>query len=504
MKKIWSLCLVLCLLMGLVCNVSAVPETKAPETTAATDSTETTETEPTEPIPQGTAPDVPYGSASITSGCRGIDAQVPLGGSEKFLKTTQSAFVYEQNTGTVIYAFEPDKEVSPGSLAKVLTAIVAIERGKMDDAVTISTAHYNTLPAGALNAKLKQGEVISLEDLLYCMMLGSANDAAISIAEHIAGSESDFATMMNQKAQEIGCTNSVFVNAHGLDVASQHTTARDMAKIVQYAVQNETFVKIFGETKHTVPETNRSDARTIISDNYLIEKNRAPKFNDKRVTGGKTSATAASGASLVCTADSNDMKMICVLMGAKREYLENGYTVKYFGNFEEILELLKFSYDRYKFCQLYFEGQAMKEFPVANGTNNIVGGPKNSRNAILPIKAGLEHLFVRYEVRNGGLTAPVKKGDQIATVQFWYQNSCVAETELYAMSEVRSTSNPGVDIQNAATRDDSNLKDILFFIGIIFLILLIPFSILLIIRTVRRAAVKKRRRLRRKSRRRSR
>ncbi len=513
MKKLCSLCLALCLTIGLVNvtppvsatahqNATAVTQETSPSESSASGTSPTEETEP-EIVPPGTAPDVAFGTASVTSGCRTIDAQVPLGGNERRLKTAQAAFVFEKNTGTVLYSFNPDTKLSPGSLTKILTAIVAIERGKLDDSVTISTMRYNTLPAGALNAKLKHGEVLSLENLLYCMMLESANDAAISIAEHVAGTEADFVKLMNQKAAEIGCTNSVFVNSHGLDATGQHTTARDMAKIVSYAVQNETFATMFAATNYTVSETNKSEERKLKSDDYLIT-DKFPKFRDKRVTGGKTSTTASSGASLACTAEENGMNLIFVVMGAKRVYKENGYSVEYYGNFEEIMELIDFSFDGYKYCQIYFENQAMNEFPVANGTNNVVGAPNNSRNAIIPAKAKLDHLILRYEVSNGGLSAPIKKGDQIATVQFWYQSSCLAETELYAMSDVRSTSNPGLNIHSVATRDDSNLKDILSFLGIVCLVLLIPFGIYLIINTIRRSAAEKRRRKRRRNRRRSR
>ena len=494
MKKLSGLCLVLALLTVLQCAYIPVyaAETEEPTTAA------------TEPVVDATAPAADFGTASVLSGCRTIDAQVPLGGSERILETCQAAFVYEENTGTVLHAYNPDMAMSPGALTMIMTAIIAIEEGNLNDEVTISTRSYSTLPAGARNQKLKEGEVMTLRDLLYCMILTSANDAAISIAEHIAGSETSFVVMMNDYAKKVGCLNTIFVNCHGQENSNQHTTARDLVRITEYAMRNATFQELFKATAYTVEETNKSEARSLKSTNYLIEQTIVPKFNYKECTGGKESYSSSTGAHIVCTGEKNGLSLICVILGSTRKFKSNGYTVEYYGNFEEAMELLEFGLSNYKVCRLLHDGQSMSQFTVAGGENQVVGQTHTTMDAVLPAEAKLNNLILKYTAAGGGLTAPIVKEQKIAALQIWYRNSCIAETELYAMSSVRATEDSQLDIQSTASRDDSNLSGILSFLGIVALIIVVPVAVYLFINNMRRTIARNRRRKRRQSRRRSR
>lgn len=450
-------------------------------------------------LPDGTAE---FGTATVLNGCRTLDGQVPLGGSAPFLETAQAAFIYEQNTGTVLYAYNPDTTLSPGALTKILTAIVAIENGTLSDQVTISTANYSTLPAGVINAQLKNGEVMTLEDLLHCMILKMANDAAISIAEHIAGSESAFVEMMNELAKSIGCTGTVFTNCHGTNSAGQYTTARDLTRIIQYAMKNSEFSALLGAKSYTVPATNKSEERELTTNNFLLEQLNVTKFIDDRVTGGFATYTSSSGASLACTAEKNGLSLILVVLGCSRTYSSSG-SVSYYGNYEEMWDMLAFAFEGYKICSLLHEGQSWSQFTVANGENQVVGQTNTAMDVVLPKEATTKNLILKYNVEGGGLTAPITKGQKIATMQVSYQNSYIAETELFAMSAVRSVTDSQLEIQSA-TRDDSNVTGMLSFIGVVCLIILIPMLLYIMINNVRRAIARNRRRRRRKSRRRSR
>ena len=498
MKKISAPCLVLALLLLLQCMYIPVLAAETEDSAVPTVS----ETVPEETVAE-TAPTVAYGTASVTSGCRTIEAQVPLGGSERMLETAQAAFVYEKNTGTVIYAYNPDMKMSPGGLNMIMTAIVAIEKGNLDDEVTISTRNYSSLPAGALNQKLKEGEVMTLRDLLYCLVLGSANDAAITIAEHISGNETSFVIEMNQYADTIGCQSTVFTNCHGQSDANQCTTARDQVRIMEYCMRNSTFRELFAANSYTVEATNKSEKRELKSTNYLREETIVPKLNDPRVTAGKQSYSSSTGAHVVCTAEDSGLSLVCVVLGGTRTYNSNG-NVTYYGNFEEVMELLDFSFDGYKICRLLHDGQSMSQFTVAGGENQVVGQTHTSMDAVLPADATLDTLILKYSVTGGGLMAPIKLDQQIATLQIWYRTSCIAETELYAMSSVRSAAESELDIQSTASRDDSNLTDILSFLGVACLVVLVPLVIYLFVNNLRRTIARNRRRRRRKSRRRSR
>ena len=146
----------------------------------------------------------------------------------------------------------------------------------------------------------------------------------------------------------------------------------------------------------------------------------------------------------------------------------------------------------------------MIQFPVAGGENQVVAATHTSQDAILPINAKLDNLILKYAVENNGLTAPIAKDEKVASLQIWYRTSCIADTELFAMSRVQSLAELDLDIQGAASRDDSNLSQFLRFVGIVCLAILVLLAIYLIVNHARRVMARNRRRRRKQQRRRSR
>ena len=268
-----------------------------------------------------------FGSVCILNGCRTIDGYVPLGGSDRRLDSAQAAIAFERSTGTLVYAYNPDTRLSPGGLTKMVTALLAIEYCDLEDVVTVSSRNISRLPGGTQNVNLKEAEQLTVNDLIHCLIMQGANDAAIALAEHIAGNQEAFVSMMNGRVRQMGCTNTNFTNVHGLDSGQNVTTARDMARILIEATRNETFRNLIAETTYTVPATNRSEARSFESQNYLVDSKNIQKFYDTRVTGGMQSASTNSGASLVCTAEYRNMDMIFVVMGCTRQLYDNGWQV---------------------------------------------------------------------------------------------------------------------------------------------------------------------------------
>ena len=497
MKKIRFISLILCLALLLPCLPII---TYADETTEPVESTAAAQEET---MPFEAPPEVEYGGAPISNGCRTINGATPLGGSDKILKSAQAAFIYEINTETIIYSYNPDVRLYPGSLAKIMTALIAIEEGDMDQMVSFTTKWNKTLPPQSITADVKEGEEITLEALVYWTMLASAHDAAMNIAGHVAGTQEAFVEKMNQRAAEMGCTDTHFVNAHGLDHPDQYTTARDMAKIVMEATKNETFCEVFGAVGYKVPPTNRTEEEQIIeSDNHLIYQLILPKFNRKEVTGGKTSSTGGSGSSLVCTAEAHDMKLICLVMGTER-VAENGI-VSYYGNFEEMFDLLDFAFDGFRIKRVLYPDQALTQFPVERGECDVVGYPDVSINSVLPIDCTLNNLILRFSVEGGGLYAPIAEDQKIATVQVWYRTSCVTEAQVFAINSVRSIVNSGVTINSVASRDDSNIWQFFKSLGMVILGLVALFAVYLVVNHMRRLAGQRRKARRRAARRRSR
>lgn len=494
MKKISCMSLLLCLLLLL--QLLSMPVFA-------------TETEPTETV-QPTAPEytaADLGDVTVTQGCRTIEAQVPLGGNSPMLKTARAAFIYEVNTNTVIYNYNPDLVVSPGALAKLVTAIVAIENGNLDQELTVNSMSYKTLPGSAVrvNASLKEGEKMTLRDMLHCLIMHWANDASVTIAENVGGTQENFVEMMNQWVKDAGCVSTRFTNVHGISSVEATTTARDLVRIYQKACRNPVFKELLATTAYTVGPTNKTnEERKLQAKNYLMEEYILSQYNYKGVTTGFAPYGENYGAHLVCTAETGGMNFVVVVLGAEREFAENGWKAIYYGNYEEAWELLDFAFDGYKMCSLLHEGQSLYQFSVANGDNQVVAQSSTTMDAVLPATARMKNLLYKYMVKNGGLTAPIAKGESVATLQIWYQNSCIAETQLHAMSSVRSTTDQSVALKGGGMGGGADLKGILAFVGIVFLVIFVPFVIYLVINNLRRTMARNRRRRRRQSRRRSR
>ena len=313
--------------------------------------------------------------ASVTSGSHSVDAAVPLSESKQLLETSKAVILYELNSDTLVYSWNPDAKIYPSSMVKLMTALVALEEGNLSDTVVVTKSALSHVAIGSVSAGLKSGEELSLEALLYCMMTASANDASTVIAEHIAGSQEAFIQLMNDKAAELGCTGTHYSNVHGLHDEQTYTTARDICRILDAALENEQFEALFTAKTYTIPATNKSEQRLIVTSNHMMSKEETSKYFDERVTGGKTGATDAAGRCLAVTAEANGMKLLGIVMGAVPTYEEEGIILKTYGSFEEMKTLLDFGCDSFEYRQVFYANQALKQYPVSGGTNSVVTQP---------------------------------------------------------------------------------------------------------------------------------
>jgi len=469
MKKMKCFSLLLCLSILLQCFALPV---------MASEPTETEETEPTEAAVLQME-DIPFGEVSIQKGCRTIEGMVPVGGNDRRLQTAQSAFLYEITTDTVVYSYNADMKVHPGTLAKMVLGLLVLENCDRDEIVTVTEGIQSYIPARSNNIKLKSEEKISVNELLYAVMLYGANDAAVALAHHVTGTTSTdaFLAMMNNRVKMMGCTNTEFGNISGLYTAQSYSTARDIAKIVREAIQNEDFAEIFGTASYTIPATDVSAERKLDPTNYMMSELILQDFYDTRVTGGMQSYHADTGASIVCTAkertDDHPMEFIGVILGATRTYdAEDTWKPIYYGNFNELTELFKYGFDNFKINRILYEGMSLSQFTVAAGECNAVGQSMVDIDSVVPINAQMQNLVLRFSVTDGGLSAPVKKDQQIATVQVEYRNSVLAEAEVYAMGNVKRVDETGVTIRSTAVRSDSDASGFLRVVGIICVIIL--------------------------------
>lgn len=493
MKKMKFLSLILSLI--LMVQYAVVPVLAVETQSSVPEETMPAITQPTEPE---------FGTACIKQGCRTIEGMVPLGGSEFMLDTAMSAFLFETNTETVVFSYNPDSKVHPGTLAKIVLAMIALEECEMDEIVTVTEGIQAYLPASAHRIDLKSLEEVTVRDLVHACVLDNANDAAVALAHHVAGTSAAFVELMNNRVKQLGCVNTVFGNLSGLFTAESTTTARDMVKIVRAAARNEKFMEVFSATEYTIQPTNMYEKeRKFYTGNYMIDQHTIPDFLDSRVVGGMQAYHETLGASVVCTAEYKGMKYIAVVMGAKRTFAENGWSVDYYGNFNELTELLGYGFDKFKVNRILYDGMSLSPFTVAGGDCNAVGEVQIDYDSVVPANAQMDNLIMQFDT-GGGLTAPVKAGQQIATMKVSYRNCIMAEAEVFSMGNVKESTNTGVTIRSTASRSDADASGFLSVLGTICVIILGLVGVYLgynsYMRSRMRAIHKRRRQNRRRSR----
>ena len=246
--------------------------------------------------------------------------------------------VYDRISKSMIIGKNEDVKSAMASTTKIMTTIVILEKADLNEKVTVSAKAGGT---GGSRLGLKRGDKASVRDLLYGLMLRSGNDAAVALAEHVGGSVKEFAELMNEKAIELGLTNTHFVTPHGLDDANHYTTALELAKLTDYAMNNETFVKIVGTKSTTIYINNQS--RQINNTNELLGA-----LNG--VVGVKTGFTNNAGRCLVTETKRNNMDIITIVLGADTKKDRT----------KDSVNLIEYTFSKYKMYNL--EEQIIKEF----------------------------------------------------------------------------------------------------------------------------------------------
>lgn len=268
---------------------------------------------------------------------------------ERVDTSARAAILIERQTGRVLLESHADEALPMASTTKVMTALLALEKGHLDDVVTVGRNAYG-VPGTSIYLEL--GEKLSLRDLLYGLMLASGNDAAVAIAEHVGGNVETFCRMMTERAEELGCTDTVFATPHGLPSEGHHTTARDLALIAREAMSHELFRQIVSTRRATIPWEGRSYQRVLSNKNRLLTEYEG-------ATGIKTGYTKAAGR--------------CLVFGAKRDELEVIGVVLNCGDwFHEAERLMDMGFERYEMFTALAEGETVRILPVKEGTQETV------------------------------------------------------------------------------------------------------------------------------------
>lgn len=231
--------------------------------------------------------------------------------------TSPSAIVMEMSTGTVLYEKNSTEKLYPASITKIMTVMIALEHSDLNEIVTFSNASIDNTEGSGIARDY--GEQMTMEDCLYAIMLASANECAYAVAEHVAGDIESFAKLMNEKAAELGCVNTNFVNPHGLHDDNHYTCSYDMALIGKAAYANETFRIITGTKARMIPPTNKHEEETPLQNhNKLLHRYQSGNYVYKYCTGGKTGYTTDANSTLVTFAEKDGMKLVSVVMNTDR------------------------------------------------------------------------------------------------------------------------------------------------------------------------------------------
>ena len=330
--------------------------------------------------------------------------------------SARAAILVNASTGEVYYAKNENAAVQPASTTKMVTAMLvaeAIDRGDiaLTDVVTAQEDCQYNLESDSTNAgpAIVPGEEMTVQDLLYCMMLVSANEACNILAEYISGSVSAFVDRMNARAAELGCTGTHFVNANGLETDGHYSTAADFALLARQALTEPLVLEVCGTLSYTVGETNKASERNLVNTNSLLNPDSA--YYLESAYGVKTGYFTNAGYCLVSAADQDDIDVICVIMGSTAAG----------DQFSDSLTVYNWMFENYAFTPVLSTTETLLPVAVSLGTEATTGVRADTVvSAILPVDYDTSHIqkqVIFYHERDGEeLVAPVNAGQVLGEV----------------------------------------------------------------------------------------
>ena len=353
----------------------------------------------------------------------------------------RAALLVDRKTGAVIYAMNEHAELYPASLTKIMTCLLVLEaidegRLKLNQEVTATPTALEGLAEDGSTAGIEAGEILTVEELLYCLMVVSANEAGAILAEKISGSVDSFVDRMNAKAKELGCENTHFMNPHGYHDSQHYTSAWDLYLITKAALEHPMFMTICDASSHTVPATNMSDERQLNNTNFLIRSGR--EYYNADVHGVKTGSHSMAGNCLVTTAQHASMDLLCVILGADRTQDEKGIWWTY--SFVYTDNLYNWAFDNFSYQTIFKEDDVAGEAPVSlSSTDHVTLRPAQSVELLLPKDVDLEDLEKTVTLTNDPAEAPIAEGDVLGTMRFTLDGEELAEVDLLAFTSVEAS-----------------------------------------------------------------
>lgn len=347
-----------------------------------------------------------------------------------------SCILLEKQTGKILYEKNAYEVRYPASTTKIMTAILTVEKCELTDVATVSHNAIFTVPVSYSHASLKEGEEVTVEQLLNVLLIPSANDAANVLAEHISGSVDDFADLMNEKAKEIGCLNTHFVNPNGVYHKDHTTTAYDLALMGRYAMQNSTIREIVKKTSYSLPATNKYDKtdRRFNTTNDLIRVNNSnakDNYYYPNAIGIKTGYTTEAGSCIIAAAEKDGLEVVCVVLGGGST---DGLSERYL----DCIHLFDYAFDNYKMQTIHEQNSVVDQIAISGATSD-------TKNLNLLAKDNVSLLLSKDESKtltpeitlNENLKAPISANTVVGKVTYHigedvYSSDLIAETSVLA------------------------------------------------------------------------
>lgn len=355
---------------------------------------------------------------------------------------SECVYLVSMDNGEVIFDKHGGKQTAPASLTKIITSIVVLENcPDLNAVVTVPESCITELSGtGSSLGGLKAGETLSVYNLLCYLLLKSANEAATTLADYVAGGDrAKFIGMMNKVAEDLGCKDSHFVNPHGLDDENQYVSARDMAKFMTRALEFPEFKEIVSRSTYTVPETNMNKEHLIISTNYML--NSAYKeYYCKYVKGGKTGTTSNAGRCMVAYASKDGYNYLCVTLNSTFYDVDKD-GVNENGAFLDCKEMIEWTFDNIELVPICNTNQIVAQLPVkyAKNTDFVTLSPEETVYSLVPSGTDASSLLV--EIVEGSapeiLKAPVKKGDTVCRGRVLYAGNVIKEINLISNTDAK-------------------------------------------------------------------
>ncbi|WP_306542995.1 D-alanyl-D-alanine carboxypeptidase family protein [Anaerotignum sp.] len=388
--------------------------------------------------------------------------------SSELTLTAESAILMDATTGKILYEKNSRTKQYPASITKLMTILLALEHGSLEDEITFSHDAVFSIEPGSAHIAIQEGEILTLEQVLYGIMLRSANECANAAAEYVDGSMEKFAEHMTARAKELGCENTNFVNANGLFDENHYTTAYDMALIAQELLKNETYRSMMSNTYYLIPPTNKQpEERPLHGQHQMLNENSLYYYEPAE--GGKTGYTVEAQNTLVTYAKQGDTELIAVVLkcNGAQHYVDTKTLFEYgFANYQTVK-----AFSAADLTQNVAITETYKDKTTTLDT--IAVAPASDVYVTIPKNVAIENITKAVDCPESA-SVPVAVGDKLGTVVLSLNGKALATVDLTVQKEVKATTDEERAAQAAAARNKI-LKRIAIGVGIVFGILVIVF-----------------------------